>query len=476
MSSKRNLTLLAVLFLTTTLAAGAQATRPDRNTEMLRFKESYDRYRFCLKTYERYKTLQEAKLVSDADTENRRLETDLTLSSLKEAAYNLIRANQTVVIQEALKTVGPDGSAYVKLRLLNTSREKDFPEDLDKVEGLRKTWTSWLNVNNLHVSLLDQRLNIGNPYEAVQSIPEGQVVECRFQLLKDVPELTVRMTYNGQTTEDIILLAQDTSKPQIVLKAEPYSQAVAYGSSGDYKIHAEGYGFFEKIIRLGVEGLPADIRYEFLEGTGNTVLRNIKLTRAQPSRDLILRVYMPEASEAGGERPPLSCRVTALIPDEKGAEVESGKVGIELIPKGTASIKLSFPNMYYEVHRDELVRISAKLTNEGTIDLINPRLDVSLPSEWELVGIDGLEKRIGSKQVNTAAIVVRSMKDAPTGDYEIRIKCTADNISAQAGPEEKLIRVTLSTRGKVWIALLALALLIGGSYLAFRYVRRSTLR
>ena len=455
----------------------------DDQYRLLGMTRAQTEYETALRDYERTRDLRSRNLNSESDLEQARARMENARVNYLQAALAIVFASPHVVVDQALKYQRPDGRKWVRLTVRNDAQTTAEGAALSNV--IDSTLLRQLRpeeIPNVYVSLKDDSPGggaiISSPYEArIPVLRFGEPVTLEFRLLRDVDAVTVSMTYANQSADRRVMLEKDASANVVTMQSSQFSQEGDLGSQVSYDLQLERFTSDAGGVRLELGGLPREIRYEFRDPATNARLTQLRFPEGVTSMRLSLVLFLPQR-DAG--RFPLDApidfwafaldrsaaeRFAELARDSitaaEAAQIQSGKVRLELIPRGVGQLDVGAANLFHQIQRGDSVVMEFALRNTGSRVVNGVRLAADLLPDWRAafapevvptVAVDG-EARVRLVLVPPPGIAV--------GDYDVKVRTVALSADRRVDTEDKTVRVqVVQPAGWVGTALLVM-LLVG---------------
>ncbi len=331
---------LAVLIAVSLAAA---QTQESQSMKLLQLKSAHLQLLQNKAEYERAVNLKRDGLVSEADfskTETLYLQAGVTY---QQALINFMGSEARISVASAVKFQDRSGKKFVRVTLRYASKElkelanlKISAEDLFPVDFMKE-------LKDVYVSLLSEGKVISDPYEkTVASLPIEAEREVTFQLLKDVENLDVSVSYSGKTEKTSVFLQKGVSANMVTVNSAQFSQEADLESTATYDLSLEKFSGEANVFKLEAIDLPNQITYEFSDPTTSARLSQIKFSEGITSLKLQLKLFLPKNPD---ERvildKPLEFFVLALDNDQteklRALEVAAGAAGVSAPTPSTAS-------------------------------------------------------------------------------------------------------------------------------------------
>jgi len=478
-------------------AAAAQA-QESQSMKLLRLKSAQLSLELRKADFNRYLTLKEEGLTSEADFAQRQTAYLQAQVDYQQALISFMGSEARISVASAVKYQDRSGKKFVRVSLryaskelkelakLNISAEDLFPLDFMK------------EIRDVYVSLLSEGKIISDPYEkSVASMPIEAERDVTFQLLKDVENLDISVSYSGKTELTSVFLQKGVSANIVTVNSAQFSQEADLESTATYDLSLEKFTGEANVFKLEVVNLPRQITYEFSDPATGARLSQIKFSEGVTSLKLQLKLYLPKNPD---DRvvldKPLEFFVLALDNDQtqKLREIEAAdggatKVGpeaiedlkagsakLELIPRGVPRVEVQAVNLYHEIKVGDAVSMDVTVRNTGTRRLNNVRVYCDLPLNWRVEVRPDLISVLEQNKDEIVAIKFIPPDGVSVGDYEpkIRTDSLADNRRVES--EDKIVRIHITSKANVLgigaLVLLLVGLLVGIVVFGIKLTRR----
>jgi hypothetical protein len=334
---------------------------------------------------------------------------------------------------------------------------------------------------------------IGWPYERrLGALRETTSRTTEFRLLRDLDEVVISVAHGDKVDERKILLEQDAAANLIAIDATQFSQEADLGTSVTFQLQLTRFARDEKEYHLQVDGLPADIAYEFRDLDTHVRLNQLRFGTGTNRKLLQLVISLPlRASSSFAVDAPIHLSAEALempanasfgggesrlVKTPATTKLLAGRSRLELIPRGVARSELRAINLYHEIASGDSVAIEATVRNTGSKVLRDVRLNVDVPSGWtaRVVPSSWNELPIGAE--SRVGITLRPAVLSTSGDYEARLRLESGASDKKVETEDKIVRVHVSAP-REWFGTAALlgvvlATVAGVLALGLRLARR----
>lgn len=391
----------------------------------------------------------------------------------------LISQQSYITIDRAVKYQSQGGEKRVKISLKSALEgNSDYLQQFSDHNDVFTPEMKAGKVFNIYVSIVDieSQTIIGSPYEyRIASIALGGEGSADFELLKDVENLRVELSYNNRKDGKNIYLKKDASVNSLDLASLQFSQEADLNSQTDYGLVVERFSNSDEAYRMMVLGLPRQITSEFYDDQSK--VSQIRFAQGVNTRNLSLRVYLPDRTdEEVVIDQPIQFFVVALtneqfnhlqsnpVANPDAASLEplcSGIETLELIPRGKGKIEVTTTSLYYEIDSDEQVTMTARVKNAGSRRLDNIKLSTENPMGWTSVIEPDLIRSLEPGQETTVSIAINPPVNGGVGAQEIKLKTESVADNRKVSSEDKTIRVQVNAPASLG-GTIALVLLLGG--------------
>lgn len=445
--------------------------------------------------FERALKLKEEGLISEEEFAGIRTSYLQAQVGYQEALIKFMGSEARISVASAVKYQDKLGKKYVRVSLRYSSKElKELTklnikaEDVFPLDFLKE-------VKDIYVSLRSEGKIISDPYEkTIASLPLEEERQVTFQLLKDVENLDVSVSYAGKDEITSVYLQKGVSANIVTVNSAQFSQEADLESQATFDLSLEKFSGEANVFRLQVVNLPQQITYEFVDQKTQARLSQIKFTEGVTSMKLSLKLYLPKnADEQVVIGKPLEFYALALdneqskrleefssnesfVSSKTIESLKAGNVKLELIPRGVGKIEVQAQNLYHEIKVGENVKLEVKIKNAGTRRLNNIRIFTDLPLNWRAEIKPDLIVSLEQDKEEIVSIDFIPPPDVSVGDYEpkIRSECIADNQRVES--EDKIVRIHISARTNVLgitaLILLLVGLLVGIVVFGIKLTRR----
>ena len=479
------------------LSFAAAQTQESQNMKLLRLKSAQLSLELKKADFDRYLKLKEEGLTSEADFAQRQTAYLQAQVDYQQALINFMGSEARISVASAVKFQDRSGKKFVRVTLRYSSKElkelanlKINAEDLFPLDFMKE-------LKDVYVSLLSEGKVISDPYEkTVTSLPIETEREVTFQLLKDVENLDVNVSYSGKTETTSVYLQKGISANMVTVNSAQFSQEADLESTATYDLSLEKFSGEANVFKLEAVNLPTQITYEFSDPTTSARLSQIKFSEGVTSLKLQLKLYLPKNPD---ERvvldKPLEFFVLALDSDQteklRGLAAAAGEAGLgtdaieglkagyvklELIPRGVPKVEVQAVNLYHEIKVGDTISMDVTIRNTGTRKLNNIRVFCELPLNWRVEITPDLIATLDQNKDEVVKIKFLPPEGVSVGDYEPKIRTDAIADNRRVESEDKIVRIHISSKANVLgigaLVLLLVGLLVGIVIFGIKLTRR----
>jgi hypothetical protein len=490
-------TILLVVFNLGAQTLGTQA-QDSQSMKLLRLKSAQLSLELRKADFDRYLKLKEDGLTSEADYAQRQTAYLQAQVDYQQALISFMGSEARISVASAVKYQDRGGKKFVRVALryaskelkelakLNISAEDLFPLDFMK------------EIKDVYVSLLSEGKIISDPYEkSVASMPIETEREVTFQLLKDVENLDIKVSYSGKTETTSVFLQKGISANMVTVNSAQFSQEADLESTATYDLSLEKFSGEANVFKLEAVNLPRQITYEFSDPATSARLSQIKFTEGVTSLKLQLKLYLPKnPDEKVVLDKPMEFFVLALDNDQTqklrdietaagGAEtlgldaiegLKAGSVKLELIPRGVPKVEVQAVNLYHEIKVGDTIAMDVTIRNTGTRRLNNIRVFCELPLNWRVEIAPDLIATLEQNKDEVVKIRFLPPDGVSVGDYEPKIRTDALADNRRVESEDKIVRIHITSKANVIgigaLVLLLVGLLVGIVVFGIKLTRR----
>jgi hypothetical protein len=425
---------------------------------------------------------------------------------LENRFLEFLRDATHIAVDEAKKYRTDDGKRWTEVTLRNAA---DVAEAQMLLSAVSKQilddaeLEDLLRVNGIFVSLMDDSI-IGEPYEAyVDGLDVGESQDIRFQLLKDVEELTIALRYLGTNDQRKVFLKKEALQQVPTIASEQFSQEGKLGSNVLFDLALERLSEEEESFSLSALNLPPQITARFLKaettggrsfGDQRPALNQVKFSKEVSRIDLDLELAIPEKLDPSLVDRPLDFLVVVAKPSDvrslaPGRRTEPDRVEVKdlsgfpcsyveltLVPKGLGELDVLISNRYREIRGGEKAVFRAELNNRGTLAVYNIQTTVEPPYEWEYSVEPRQVGELAPGQRATVTLELTPPEDVGVGDYDVRLKAEGEVGSEPVESIEKNVTVRVEKRTHLLlnlaVVLVVMGLIVGIAVGSVRMTRR----
>ena len=491
--------LLAILAATLLcLSFAAAQTQESQSMKLLELKSAQLAYAQSEADYLRYVELKKDGLTSEADYKQRETAYLQAKVKFQQALINFMGSEARISVASAVKFQDRSGKKFVRVTLRYTSKElkelanlKINAEDIFPLDFMKE-------IKDVYVSLQSEGKIISDPYErVVTSLPIESEREVTFQLLKDVENLDVSVSYSGKDEKTSVFLQKGVSANMVTVNSAQFSQEADLESTATYDLSLEKFSGEANVFKLEAVDLPTQITYEFSDPTTSARLSQIKFSEGVTSLKLQLKLFLPKNPD---ERVILdkpmeffvlaldneqTDRLRALEATPAGAagltsdaidSLKAGYVKLELIPRGVPKVEVQAVNLYHEIKVGDTISMDVTIRNTGTRKLNNVRVFCDLPLNWRVEITPDLLPTLEQNKDEVVKIKFLPPDGVSVGDYEPKIRTDALADNRRVESEDKIVRIHISSKANVIgigaLVLLLVGLLVGIVVFGIKLTRR----
>ena len=489
--------LAMLIAATAQVVPGAGQGQESQSMKLLRLKSAQLSLELRKADFDRYLKLKEDGLTSEADFAQRQTAYLQAQGDYQQALISFMGSEARISVASAVKYQDRSGKKFVRVALryaskelkelakLNISAEDLFPLDFMK------------ELKDVYVSLLSEGKVISDPYEkTVASLPIEAVRQVTFQLLKDVENLDISVSYSGKTETTSVYLQKGVSANMVTVNSAQFSQEADLESTATYDLSLEKFSGEANVFKLEAVNLPTQITYEFSDPTTSARLSQIKFSEGVTSLKLQLKLFLPKnPDEKVVLDRSLDFFVLALDNDQTeklraleaaagGAPLgpdavdglKAGSVKLELIPRGVPKVEVQAVNLYHEIKVGDTIAMDVTIRNTGTRKLNNVRVFCDLPLNWRVEIAPDLIATLEQNKDEVVKIRFLPPDGVSVGDYEPKIRTDAIADNRRVESEDKIVRIHITSKANVLgigaLVLLLVGLLVGIVVFGIKLTRR----
>lgn len=495
--------VFAVLALVVTSASaqgqGTYFNQRDDQFTLLGLKRAQDAYQVAKADFDRQRSLFDTGVVSGAALDSARRTLSEAEVNYQQSILASLFEQQYVSVTSAVK-LRSGHRKRVRLQLENTSgggAEIGHLLDVDPqlYEALRPEV-----VHNIYVALAnDDGTVVSRPYETkIQELRYGKPRTLELDLLQDLDEVTVMLTYgNGSQRSLKVFLQKDSSADRVLVESRRFSQEVELGQSAEFDLDLELFSGSSDTYKLEVLGLPQEIHRFFKDAVNGARLSQFRFAEAGETRRAALQVSLPDrpsAELALGRALPFWVavlprdRVEALRPQLDAVDLASagaaeqlaglgvGVARLELIPRGVGRLLTRAPQLYFPIQQGDPVSATVELVNEGTRRLDNVEVEVEAPLGWTKRVEPALIPSLDVGEERTVTVHLEAPPEVTVGRYEARIRSSSFADEKTITGQDKTLSVEIRGVARLGPSLilagLMVALVLGIVIFGVRLTRR----
>jgi hypothetical protein len=384
-----------------------------------------------------------------------------------------------VVVQSAKKFRNGEGRPRVRLEVVlsqSTTLEQAA------LQGMLDSASSALSGLEQHEAFISLKASTGQdgaiiarPYEQRVVLQEPGVSKTvDFELLKDVEDLAIAITFTGRLDERRVLLESSSDGQKIGLRPSQFSVGADLGARAEFVIHVERFGEDTGAFELRAVGLPVDVQWEFRDSASQALLNQVRFGAGEARRTVQLSVHMPSRLPNGWVAgSPVSFAVAAIGTSRRArfaglpisgqlADIRAnsdGTAALEIVPLASTRAELRIEALYQEITGADSFFVDATIRNTGMAPITNAGVAVQVPSGWSADAQPRMVRSIRPGEEKAVRVVVHPVSDLSVGDYEIKAMLLTDQSEGSVEGSERVIRVHFARRGGLWVAtILALGL------------------
>jgi hypothetical protein len=417
---------------------------------------------------ERMEVLYQRGGVGRLERDQAKADAELAEIRFQYALLEMMGSQPRLSVERAVKYRDAAGAHYLDLTIRNATLVLDAAQ--------RKALSSLDVDNKVPIELLQRRLenvyvsigevsaappagglgmgmgmapanvSIALPYEA--RIPEldfDQVETLRFKLLADADRFNVRFAYRGNEQSIGIYPEQRFAGADVELASNQIAQEADLGSTVDFPFVLRRSGQDTRTFSLRVRDLPGGMRHAFVEPESRTRLSEIRLSTGEQSKNLALRLELPDRHTQGYELDhPLPFVIEVHDGSADGSEATALAVlDLKLVVRGTGQLVVNAPALVHELGRGETVPVRLSVRNEGSRSIEDIVFASEHPLGWRVEFDPPYIETLAVGAEREVAVLVEAASAAAAGDFELRMKTSAATATRPLAVEDKVFRLTI---------------------------------
>jgi NPCBM-associated, NEW3 domain of alpha-galactosidase len=453
---------IVLILLVGTAAAFAQTQSALTDQQrLLELKAAWVKMQNAASDRDRYRRLHELGLVADSDLASAQTAYQVAQVAYQQRFLELFAATPRLSVVRCVKSYEGESRQSVTVTLRNSSApaldwrtvgitDEQVPmPDMEKLRSIRDVVASLTDSDGTIIS---------DPYERVvgELAPDGEA-SVQFRLLKDVDALVVALHYAGRYERFPVYLEKDRSANMVRLQSEQFSQEADLGASATYDLRLECYSGGGSVFALRTLELPDEIGAEFVDPATGARLNQIKFTEGVTSRNLQLRVFLPDVVSGRVTLDRAVPFLVAALDRQQAAALPAGRtlgkaavaavrassVRLELVPRGVGKLEVTAPTLFEQVRQGEPASLEISLHNIGTRRVDNIRLHADAPSDWQVTVTPALTQRLEPGGKVRVAVKLAPPAAVAVGDYPVRLstEAYADNRRIESHDQSARIHV-----------------------------------
>ncbi len=467
------------LLISLYFAPATAIAQDDQASLLLDLKKARAAYEIARQKLDNDKELFENKAISGDEYNKSKNELMSTEVDYQKLILKVMAQQSYIIVEKGVKYQTRKGERRVKLTLRSTMEGNQeylnqFREHFDIFSPEMRSG----KIYNIFVSLinLENETIIGTPYETrIPSLELGKSSTVDFGLLRDVESLQVSLNYSGKKDSKNIFLEKDATSSIVDINSTQFSQEVNLGSQATFDLILERFSARDDIYKLLVVNLPRQISYDFVDSETSARLSQVKFTQGVNIKKLALKTYLPDRDdEQVVIDQPIVFYALVLsleqyeesgdlgnrkLSEEEIEAIQSGRVKLELVPRGVGRIEVRALSLYYEITVGDSVMMDVTVRNDGTRRLDNIRISTDNPLHWRSRVEPDLIRSLEPEKEQIVQLAFLPPEDVGVGAQEVKIKteAMADNRSVET--EDKTVRIQVRARAEIlWTAILIFSL------------------
>lgn len=466
----------------------------DQAAIALDLKKARAAFEIAKQKYDNDKELYEQKAISLAEFNNSKNEFLSKEVDYQKLILRLISQQSYIIIEKAVKYQNSKGEKRVQLTMRSSTEGnqdyiKQFEQHFDVFTPEMRTakvYNIFLSINNIADNTI-----IGSPYEIrIPYIDNNATAVADFNLLRDAESVQVVLNYNGKKDTKNIYLEKDASANIVAINSTQFAQETDLGSSAAYDLSLERFSSTDDVYRFKIVNLPRQASYDLYDGDNNVRLSQLKFNQGVNIRKLSLKVYLPDREDEDIRiDKPLNFHLIVLkekdfdklsnsvtMTQKEIDEIQSGKIGLQLIPKGIGRITVKAPSLYHEIKTGDSLAMKITVLNDGTRVLDNIKISTENPLNWKSVIKPDVIATLAPGKEQEVFLSLLPPGDVNVGAQEVKIKTLAMVNNRTVETEDKTVRIQVEARtpivGTILLILLLLGVLVGIVVFGIKISRR----
>jgi len=488
-TNKLKLISLIILFFSV-LEASATSLEQKR---LLQVKSKHVQMKLAETNYERTQTLFKLGGVGQMGLDKSLSELDQSQISFQQSLLDLFDSQPKLLVEKAEVYKDERGQHFIDLVIKNATLILDSAQTnmLANFGGDNKLPDDFMErrLQNVYVSISDvsgiqslggsgnNGVSIALPYEQlVDELSFGETKSLSFKLLKNAKQFNVNFSYRSVTHSIGIYAEQKMADMNIELISSQITQEADLGTVVNFPIEVARTGQDTKTVQLHLYNLPKSIRYSFIDPKNNTRVSQIRLSTGETSRELQLKLNLPEKYTNGFHLDkPIPFIVAAfdtknsLNVPEPGSLVSKANLeklpmaltDFNLIARGIGELEFNASSLAHKIEPGGNVNANFIIKNKGSRTIDNINFDSEYPSQW---GVAFEPKTIASLDVGEeikVKVYVNATDSAIAGDFEVRVKAEAFSANRALTISDKIYRLTVKKESSALPGIIIFLLFVG---------------
>ena len=447
-----------------------QEAKEERDTSMRDYNMNREFYEKGIVTL---KELNEAQ----QKYESAKLKFQRAEIELQKTRLGFLNDAARIEIVTAKKYLTEDGDRKVSVTLKNASNVR---KALASDSTLKKSDVmNLLCIKQMKVSLKSGSI-ISSPYAAgIDRLEVGEEATVDFHLLKDVQDVVVELAYGAVKETRSVFLRKESLREIPTIETSQGSQQGELGTVISYAIELERLAEDEKRFNLIKIGLPRYYTAQFKYN--KATVSNIKFTDKISRINVSLEIAVPEKLDRELVGDPVEFFVAVTVPSEartigklnaeavsKGRSVtredldriKCNYLQLDLTPIGKGKLEIEIENRFKEIIIGESADFRIFITNTGTLDVANVKVDITPPFEWSVTADPLFIDSLAPDTKKPVTITALPGSGAEIGEYDVRLSAAGEAGYEEVESEEKDFTVKLAPKAKLMQNLILVGVLI----------------